>query len=337
VIEAMRELKWDNVYKILASKVREVAAVLNVGELTKVFDHALKYYRELTEWMQRWGSPAISAKVGELYGIVKGVRDQANSKLGELIAPMQKWLDKLAMRLDKEAEANYQAFVGSLNIHTFTRPTLNAEIAALKKSLPRGVKIGKQGDFPAARNPPKVPKGHFDISKEADNRAAGSFDTFHGTIKPDVLPPGTVLYRVLDPNSVDNSICWMTKKEFDALRNKLDWRERFAVWKNWNANGEYLTYTVPPGKLPGMDKEGLPVWRGTTASQQLKDDNRNVIKADAAGNGYWLKGGHEQIVVNPAQLSRSAASARQATGWGLGDADVNIGYIGVPSLKSNWK
>jgi hypothetical protein len=38
-----------------------------------------------------------------------------------------------------------------------------------------------------------------------------------------------------------------------------------------------------------------------------------------------------------AQLSRSAASARQATGWGLGDADVNIGFIGVPSLQSNWK
>jgi hypothetical protein len=337
VIRAMQSTKWDEIYRILAAKVREVANMLNVGELTRVFDIALNYFKTLTEWLQRWGSAAISSKAGQLYSAVKGVRDQANSKLGEFIAPVQVWLDKLARRLDKEADANYQAAVGRLNIHTFTRPTLNAEIAALKKSLPQGVTVASEGAFKAASRAPKVPKGHFDIGGGAKRPLTSAFETFHGAIKPDVLPPGTVLYRVLDPNSVDNSICWMAEKEFKALKNKLDWRERFAVWKNWNANGEYLTYTVPRGKLPGMDKEGLPVWRGTTASQQLKDNSGNVIKADAAGNGYWLKGGHEQIVVNPAQLNRSAASARQATGWGLGDADVNIGFIGVPSLQSNWK
>ncbi len=337
VRKTLEGMKLDNVYKSMAEQTRVLSKQLSTAQLTQAFDLALGNLKSLLDWVQKWGTAAMKSQAGDLYRMVKVIRDQANAKLAEVLKPVQDWLDKLARRLDKEADANYQAAVGRLNIHTFTRPTLNAEIAALKKSLPQGAKIGKQGDFPAARNPPKVPKGHFDIGKVADNRAAGSFDTFHGAIKPDVLPPGTVLYRVLDPNSVDNSICWMTEKEFKALKNKLDWRERFAVWKNWNANGEYLTYTVPRGKLPGMDKEGLPVWRGTTASQQLKDNSGNVVKADAAGNGYWLKGGHEQIVVNPAQLSRSAASARQATGWGLGDADVNIGFIGVPSLQSNWK
>jgi len=27
---------------------------------------------------------------------------------------------------------------------------------------------------------------------------------------------------VIDPSSVDNSICWMRKEEFDQLRNKDD-------------------------------------------------------------------------------------------------------------------
>jgi hypothetical protein len=44
----------------------------------------------------------------------------------------------------------------------------------------------------------------------------------------------------------------MSKAEFDQLQSKSVWRKRFAVWMHWNANGEYSTYTVPPGK-------GLPV------------------------------------------------------------------------------
>lgn len=41
----------------------------------------------------------------------------------------------------------------------------------------------------------------------------------------------------------------MTKAEFDKLKSKDDWRRRFAVWANWNSNGEFVTYTVPKGKL----------------------------------------------------------------------------------------
>jgi hypothetical protein len=76
------------------------------------------------------------------------------------------------------------------------------------------------------------------------------------------------------PTSADNSICWMSKAEFDQLQSKSVWRKRFAVWMHWNANGEYLTYTVPPGK-------GLPVWRGPTATQAL----RKVYKTLPQGAG----------------------------------------------------
>lgn len=338
VRKTLEGMKLDNVYKSMAEQARVLSKQLSTAQLTQAFDLALGNLKSLLDWVQKWGTAAMKSQAGDLYRMVKAIRDQANAKLAEVLKPVQDWLDKLARRLDKEADANYQAAVGRLNIHTFTRPTLDAEIAALKKSLPQGVKIGKQGDFPAARNPPKVPQGHFDISKTAKKPLANAFNTFHGKIEPDVLPPGTVLYRILDPQSNDNAVYWMSKAEFDALKQvgKAGWRERFAVWKHWNGNGEYLTYKVPPGKLPGMDKEGLPVWRGKAASQELRDGNGNVIKADVGSNSYWLKGGHEQIAVNPAQLSRSAASSRQATGWGLGDTDVNIGFVGVPSLKTNW-
>ena len=122
----------------------------------------------------------------------------------------------------------------------------------------------------------------------------------------------------------------MSKAEFDKLRSKTGWRDRFAVWMNWNSNGEFVTYKVPAGA-------GLPAWRGTTASQQLKDRAGNVVKADKAGNSFWLEGGAEQIVVNPADLQRAALGKRQFTGWGYGEGDIDVSLVGVPVLQTNWR
>lgn len=136
------------------------------------------------------------------------------------------------------------------------------------------------------------------------------------------MKEGEVLYRVVDPTSADNSICWMRKAEFDALKSKSDWRRKFAVWANWNSNGEYITYTVPKG--------GLNVWEGPAASQKLKDLD-----------GYILEGGGIQIVVDPKQLNPAYVSARQPTHWGY-DSGLHTGkgaeLVGAPALlTNNWR
>jgi hypothetical protein len=89
-------------------------------------------------------------------------------------------------------------------------------------------------------------------------------------------------------------------------------------------------YTVPPGK-------GLPVWRGTTASQVLKDKNGFEVAADAKGNKFWLEGGGEQLVVNPADLSREFTGKRQFTGWGYDEGAIEVTLVGVPILQTNWR
>jgi hypothetical protein len=112
------------------------------------------------------------------------------------------------------------------------------------------------------------------------------------------------------------------------LKSKSNWRDRFAVWANWNRNGEYVKYTVPRG-------EGLPVWRGPTASQEMADRAGNVAKADDQGNTFWLDGGAEQIAVNPADLKREYVSKREFTGWMDGSGEIEVNLVGVPSLN-NW-
>ena len=109
----------------------------------------------------------------------------------------------------------------------------------------------------------------------------------------------------------------MRKEEFLKLKSRDDWRRRFAVWRHWNRNGEYLTYTVPPGA-------GLNVWEGPAASQTLK------------GHPYVLEGGANQIVLDPTHLQPEALSKRQPTNWGYtdfpGDTDE---FLGLPKLTNN--
>ena len=88
--------------------------------------------------------------------------------------------------------------------------------------------------------------------------------------------------------------------------------------------------TVPPGK-------GLPVWRGKTASQQLRDSTGQVIRADNKGNSLWLEGGAEQLVIDPKHLDRKHLGPREFTGWGYDEFGEEAGLIGVPVLQHNWR
>jgi hypothetical protein len=109
----------------------------------------------------------------------------------------------------------------------------------------------------------------------------------------------------------------MSKEEFDKLKSKDDWRRRFAVWANWNSNGEFVTYVVPPGP-------GLHVWEGVTATQKMKNTK------------YVLEGGARQIVVDPAELQKAHLSKRRPTNWGYSDFGGTSSLVGVPVLKNNW-
>jgi hypothetical protein len=329
VRKTLAALKTDNPYEYLAGKIREFAGSLTVAKLAKGFDASLGALTELLGMVQKWGNAAMATKAGQLLQSVRAVREQANAKLAEVLKPAQDWLNRLAQRLDVEWRVKYRADTNVPNPHGSPRFSLDAEIGELKKAPPEWVDLANKGRFQEMVDAPAIPPGHFDIGEDASRPLTSAFATFHKAT-PDVLAPGAVIYRVLAPNSYDNSICWMTKAEFDKLRSKNDWRRRFAVWMNWNVNGEFTTYTVPPGK-------GLPVWRGPTASQVLKDKNGIEVMADAKGNKFWLEGGAEQLVVNPADLQREFVSERKFTGWGYEEGDIEVNLVGVPILQTNWR
>lgn len=329
VRKTLAALKIDNVYKHLAKKTRELKAATNATALVKAFDSVIDVLNQLAELMERWGSAAMKTQVGQLLAKVQAVRDKAHRKLGEVMRPLQDMLERIARRLDVEADMTYRASTNALNPHAYRRPGLEAEIAALKAEPPPWVKVRRTAPKRAKRECPAIPDGYPDISDASNSRALKeAYKTFH-TLDAVELQPGTVLHRVLDPNSADNRICWMRKEEFELLKSKAEWRDRFAVWANWNGNGEFVTYTVPPGKP-------LKVWEGETASQVLKDRAANPVKADDTGSHFWTAGGGRQIVLDPVDLDKAHLGRRQPTDWGYSNFGEHVDLVGVPTLTNNW-
>jgi hypothetical protein len=317
VRKTLKGLKITNPYGYLAKQLRKLAGEINTAAIVKAFDKILDVLRSFTDMISRWGTAAMKTKVGDLLKLVKGVRDQADKKLAEVLSPVKQWVDKLARRLEVEADMNYRAYTNALNPHAFKKPSLEAEVAQFKANKPAWVDVRNAPAYKGMKKAPSIPAGHPDITDLSKSKGAKSaYNTFHD-IRPIEIAPGTTLYRILDPSSFDNRICWMTKAEFDKLKSKDDWRRRFAVWANWNSNGEFVTYVVPPGNP-------LKVWEGITASQKLD------------GTKYYLEGGARQIVLEPADLEKAFVGKRQSTGWGYSNFGETVDLVGVPVLKNNW-
>jgi hypothetical protein len=93
------------------------------------------------------------------------------------------------------------------------------------------------------------------------------------------------LYRIVDPSNEGAGMFWISEAEFKAIKNRDEWRSKFAVKPEWNQNGWFVEYEIKAG-------EALPVWRGPAASQKLE------------GTDHYLEGGAEQIVFSPSSRDK---------------------------------
>jgi hypothetical protein len=314
VRRALKALKWHNPYRELAKLLRGLSSSLSVSQLLSAFDKVIKALRELTDKVKKWGTDSMGRQVDALLQMVSGIRRSADAPLKKVLGPVADWLNQLARRLEVEADMAYRASVDAVNPHKYVRPTLVQDKFEFDLNPPKWVDKTEKLDYSPLR---RSPARHLwpDISDTSKNKAtAGAYATFHKA-DPVTISPGETLYRVVDPSSNDNSICWMRKSEFEKLKCRDDWRRRFAVWRHWNRNGEYVTYTVPPG-------EGLRAWEGAAASQRL--DNKS---------NYVLQGGATQIVLDPTQLHLENFGKRKPTGWGYTDFTGETDeFLGLPKL-----
>jgi hypothetical protein len=308
VVKTLKALRIDNPYKYLAAAIRDVAGELSARVLLNGFNDAAKAAESILHRVQKWGTPSLASKADDLLRTLDDVRSMAGRNVPEALKSVQDFLNGLARHLDVEGDTLHRAYLNNVNPHGFVRLSQDEEVAAFEKAMPRWVDKTGELAHKALSKPPKPRRGWPSTS---------SYDTFH-SMEAKTIPPGTTLYRIVDPASKDNSICWMTEAEFKKLKSKDDWRRRFAVWAKWNSNGEFVTYTVPHGT-------GLNVWAGITASQQLK------------GSKHVLEGGAVQIVLDPSHLEKSHLSRRLKTDWGYDDLGSTRNLVGVPVQTNKWE
>jgi hypothetical protein len=319
VRKTLKSLKIDNPYKYLSVQFRKLATQVSVAKLLKAFDEARQAANSLLQLVKKYGGSSLATRASALMELLQDVRKAADKPLAWALKPVQNFLDRLARRLDLEADLAHRAHLNALNPHSFARVTDAAEEAEFKKHLPTWADAGKGLKNKPLSKAPVAPDGWRSTMPDPKNpHPMDNAHTTFKTMKAVTIPPGETLYRVIAPNSSDNSICWMRKAEFDKLKSKSDWRRRFAVWVAWNRNGEFVTYTVPPGK-------GLNVWEGITASQEMKGNSL-----------FTLEGGAIQLVVNPDDLKKSGIGKRKLTNWGYDVFGSASNLIGVPTLTNNW-
>ena len=328
VRKVLASMKIYNPYQYLAGKLSELNKSLTVSGLLARLDELMQVARQLFDSVMRFGPEALRGRVDRAWTSIVAVRNKADEGLANALRPAQDYIDQVINRLRVEGDNAYRARPGN-NTHVLGNRQ-DAELELIKREKPEWVYIGKDSKYPALSELPEnamrnIADGWPDISPVSKNTALkGAFTSFDKTMQAVEVLPGERLYRVIDPNSGDNSICWMREADFTALQSKSQWRQEFAVWKHWNENGEFIVYTVPPGKP-------LKVWEGFAATQKLKPNF-----------DYKLEGGRQQIVLNPNDLTPKFVFPRQQTGWnyddGTGDAvyDPVKPYLGLPELTHKW-
>jgi hypothetical protein len=209
IAKSLKALKWDNPYKVLATELRALAAKINTGALLSAFNEAKNAAESLLNLVKKWGSSGLAVKADELITMIAVVHRKADRKLAEAVKPVQDYLTQLARRLDVEADMAHRTYLNTVNPHAFKKLKEDVEeAAALGKAKPGWVDTTGVEVHPSLIAAPSAKPGWPSIK---------DFHTFH-SMKSITIPPGTKIYRIVDPASRDNSICWMTEAEFMKLK-----------------------------------------------------------------------------------------------------------------------
>ena len=333
VRKTIETMKIHNIYQWLADHTVALRNHVSVASLQEAFQTLTAASRKVLDAVVKWGPDSLKAPVQAVWEVIERVAMILPNAIQKALSPVQNYLDGLANRLRVEADTMYRARPGN-NVHVLgydNRP--GAELQLFKQGKPDWV--DKVEDAAKSKNAAlnklrskdirKIGENWPDIGELSEQRGLkGAFKTFDMSLRAVEVAPGERLYRVVDPGSAEDRICWMREAEFKKLSSKSDWRRNYAVWKAWNENGEYAIYTIPPGKP-------LKAWEGRAATQKLEADST-----------YQLEGGWEQIVLNPKDLDPRFLSARKSTGWGYNDGtgitelDPPKPYLGLPELTNKW-
>jgi hypothetical protein len=272
--------KLPDLYAFIAKHIRETTDKISADTLAALLNARLNDLKTLLQKIRPIVPSTIREHIDDFVKFIDSQGRAIGSAIAEFVEPARTVLKVVAKKLDDHA---WQVEIYRTN-RCWIGPISESGAAKLINAKPPKWAKMLEGRMP---NPPlKMDQAGVDALMKAHpvhpRIDSETLATFSKRVKPraeSIIGPAK-LYRIIDPSNEGAGMFWITEAEFKKIRDRDEWRSRFAVKPDWNQNGWYVEYEIAAG-------ESLPVWKGPAASQRLQ------------GTGRYLEGGGEQIVFCP--------------------------------------
>ncbi|SPK75147.1 conserved protein of unknown function (plasmid) [Cupriavidus taiwanensis] len=293
-LSSSRVVKWAtkegvaDIYRFCSKKITELAGLVNGAKLKAQFLTAADKTEKFLGRLKYIVPGSTREKLNDFLDFLGKNKQKMANGLERFTGPIRTILKITAKRLDDHA---WIAYTQTHNKGWIAPISREGAAGLINRRPPSWVNRAPKLPHPAP-NILQAQSTQKKLEKKIADRAAKGLSsppmldleliqTFeHKKISIEVIQGPAKLYRIVDPTSAAGGIFWVDERTFHSLKNRSDWREQLAVKPDWNQNGQYVVYEISAG-------EGLPVWKGPAASQELD------------GTPYHLPGGAEQLVFFP--------------------------------------
>lgn len=273
--------KLPDIYQFVAKNIREASDKISPATLNRLLNNKFNDLKALLLKIRPIVSSPIREHIDDLLKFLDSKRQALSGAVQEFARPARTVLKVVAKKLDDQAWRvailrTNRGWIAPIS-ESGSAKLINAKPPKWAKKLPKKMK------FPPLKlqdsEMQALMKAHPNHPPVQDS-IVRTFAKNAGGMKAGAIIGPAKLYRIVDPSNEGAGIFWISEAEFKAIKNRDEWRSRFAIKPEWNQNGWVVEYEIKAG-------ETLPVWRGPAASQKLE------------GTSHYLEGGGEQIVFSP--------------------------------------
>jgi hypothetical protein len=273
--------KLPDIYQFVAKTIREAADKVNAAKLKALLDEKFDDLKALLQKIRPIVPSTIREHLDDLLKFIDAKRKTMSEAIQKFAHPARTVLKVIAKRLDDQAwkvetYRTNRGWIAPIS-ESGSAKLINAKPPKWAKKLSGAMKFP-----PLKLTLPKIQRlmKAYPDHPPLQDWIVRTFSRQGGGMRAGEIIGPAKLYRIVDPSNEGAGIFWITEAEFKAIKNRDEWRSRFAVKPEWNQNGWVVEFEVKAG-------EKLPVWRGPAASQEL------------SGTNHYLEGGGEQIVFFP--------------------------------------
>lgn len=308
--------KLPDIYQFVAKTIREAGDKLSPARLKAMLEEKFDDLKGLLEKIRPIVPSHIREHLDDLLKFTESKRRAISTAVQSYARPVRAVLKVFAKKLDDQAwkVETYRTNRG------WIAPISESGSARLINAKPPKWARKFNGFLPFPPADPDSPaiQAMFKAHPHHPKLSASTIETFSMRgkgVRPDAIKGPAKLYRIVDPSNEGGGMFWVAEADFKSIKNRDEWRSKFAVKPEWNQNGWFVEYEIKAG-------EELSVWRGPAASQKLN------------GTDYYLEGGGDQIVFYPSRDEMVSALPRidRDTGEHLkywGDDDRRIEFTDV--------